>query len=517
MSSELVINTTETGGRIALLRDRNLVEFHYDDSGKKFTVGDIILGTVRRTVPGLNAAFVDIGHEKDAFLHYLDLGPQFRSLSKYVQMVRLGQISDKLYTPKVLKEEPIDKLGKIGDLIKAGQPILVQIIKEPISTKGPRLAAHLSIAGRYLVLVPFDERVLVSRKITNKNERKRLQRLMDSVKPEGFGVIVRTVAENREIAELERDLQDLTQKWRVGMQKLEKARFNDKVIGEMNRANSILRDILNESFDSIIVDNDETYDTIKDFIRQIAPDKEKIVRYYTGRAKIFEAFGVEKQLKMLFGKTVSLPSGGYLVIEHTEALHVIDVNSGAKASREEDPEMTAIKVNLEAAREVARQLLLRDMGGIIVIDFIDMRSAENRKLLYSEMKRYMQRDRAKHAILPLSRFGVMQITRQRVRPELNIVTREICPTCDGTGKISATIGVADQIEERVEDLLTKQNSKGITIAMHPYLHAFFTKGLYSKQIRWFFKYFKWVKIQKDTSLALTQYHFYDHDGQEIEV
>ncbi len=518
MTSELVINASPSGGRIALLQNKGLVEFHYENNSENFSVGDIYLGTVRRIVPGLNAAFIDIGYEKDAFLHYLDLGPNVTTLMKYTKSVRVANKK-----PPQLKlgsyplDEPIDKLGKMADVLKNNQQILVQVVKEPISTKGPRLSCQLSLAGRYLVLVPFSNEVNISRKITDKNERRRLQKLLNSLKPENFGVIVRTMAEGKDVAELDRDLSSLIEKWNKGAAKLATAKPNEKMIGEMTRTSSMLRDMLNESFDSIVVDDKEMSESIKSYIHDIAPEKEKIVRFYTGKAKIFEQFGIEKQLKLLFGKTVSLPSGGYLIIEHTEALHVIDVNSGNKSSSESDQESTALKVNLEAAAEVARQLRLRDMGGIIVVDFIDMRKIEHKKQLYTHIKDEMSRDRSKFTVLPLSKFGLMQITRQRVRPEVNIVTLETCPTCNGTGKTTASIGIADLIESRLDYLLTKQNEKGLVLTVHPYLFAFFTKGLYSKRMQWFFKYGKWIKCVADTSLALSEFRITNQAGQDVEV
>ncbi len=517
LSSELIINSTDNGGRIALLHDRNLVEFHYEKGERSFRVGDLYIGTVRRVVPGLTAAFVDVGYEKDAFLHYSDLGPNIRSLVKYVNTVRSSSGNGKIRKINGFKlEEPIDKHGKMQDVLKANQQMLVQVVKEPISTKGPRLTCQISLAGRYLVLVPFDNRVMISRKLSNKNERKRLQKLISSIKPPNFGVIVRTMAENADVSELDKDLQELVAKWEEGMTRIPQAKPRDIIIGEVNRAATMLRDMLNESFDSILVDDSKTYQSIKEVIRSIAPEKEKIVKHYNGRAKIFEAYGIEKQLKLLFGKTVSLPNGGYLIIEHTEALHVIDVNSGNKATAESDQETTALNVNLEAASEVARQLRLRDMGGIIVIDFIDMRKADNKRQLFQHMKNELRSDRSKYTVLPLTKFGLMQITRQRVRPELNITTRETCPTCLGTGKVAATIGVAEQIESRLSFLLTQQNEKNIKLVTHPYLQAYFTKGFPSTRLKWLMRFHKWVKVSQDTSLALNEYHFFNRHGEEIE-
>ena len=375
----------------------------------------------------------------------------------------------------------------------------------------------MSLAGRYLVLVPFSDAVSVSKRISNSNERKRLLRLINSIKPENFGIIIRTVAEGKDVAELDADLRGVLQKWEEGMKKLKKAKPGQKVIGEMSRANSILRDVLNESFDSITVDDKALFKDVKNFIGQIAPDKQKIVKQYGGRAKIFEALGIEKQLKGLFGQSVSVEGGGYLIIEHTEALHVIDVNSGNKSNAEADQEKTALRVNLESAKEIARQLRLRDMGGIIVVDFIDMRKAENKKLLFQKMKEEMKSDRSKFTVLPLSKFGLMQITRQRVRPELNIATREVCPSCGGTGKIQASILVADQLEKDLDHLMTKQNEKKLTICLHPYLFAYFTKGFISKQWKWFFKYGRKVNLVEDSSMAITEYNFINQLGEEIEI
>ena len=516
MSYELVINSTQSGCRIALLQDKSLVEFHHESEENLFTVGDIYLGTVRKVVQGLNAAFIDIGYEKDAFLHYLDLGPKIKSLNRFTKLAQSGKInSGKLGNFKLDPE--IDKHGKITQVLTKNQQILVQVVKEPISTKGPRLSCELSIAGRYLILVPFSDSVSISKKITNADERQRLLRLLNSIKPEGFGVIIRTVAEGKEVAQLDRDLTDLVDRWENGVKKIKNAKPKEKIIGEIGRASSILRDVLSEQFDSITVDNEEIFNEVKEYIKTIAPEKQKIVKMYSGKAKLLENFGIEKQLKSLFGTSVSLQGGGYLIIEHTEALHVVDVNSGNKSNSEADQETTALKVNMQAAKEVARQLRLRDMGGIIVIDFIDMRKAENKKMLYDSMREEMKTDRSKFTILPLTKFGLMQITRQRVRPELNIATREKCPTCNGTGKITPSILVSDDIERNLDHLLTNQNERNIKLAVHPYLFSYFTKGVISRRVKWFLKYSKWIAIVQDSSLGVTDYKFLNGAEEEIEI
>ncbi len=516
MNTNLVVNETNQGCRIALLKDKDLVEFHFEEESNQFKVGDIFLGTVKKVVAGLNAAFIDVGYEKDAFLHYLDLGPQVNSLNKFTKFI----LTRKTASSKLAKfklEPDIDKAGKISQVLTKNQRILVQVVKEPISTKGPRLSCEISIAGRYLVLVPFSNTVSISKKITESDERKRLSRLINSIKQENFGIIIRTVAMGKDVAELDRDLTNLMDIWHEGVKNLKLAKPRSKIVGEMSKVSSLLRDILNESFDAVNVDSPVIFDEIKTYVKKIAPDKEKIIKMYNGKTKIFEQYGIEKQLKSLFGKSVSLPGGGYIVIEHTEALHVIDVNSGNKSNSEDNQEKTALNVNLEAAREVARQLRLRDMGGIIVIDFIDMRRTENKKKVYNAIKAEMKDDRSKFTILPLSKFGLMQITRQRVRPELNIITHEICPTCNGTGKITASILIADIIEKNIDHILTKQNEKSLTVAVHPYLYAYFRYGMISRQMKWFLKYHKWVHLEEDTSLGMTDFKLLNTTGEEIQI
>ncbi len=516
MSNELYISATPKGDRIALVQNKKLIEYHFDESEHQYSVGDIYFGSVKKVVSGLNAAFIDIGYEKDAFLHYHDLSPNINSLNKFTKdVIAKRPISYKL---KNFKMEPqIDKLGKIVDVLAKSQPIMVQVVKEPISSKGPRLSCDISIAGRYIVLVPFSNAVNISKKITSKSERQRLHKLMTSVKPDNFGVIVRTVAEGREVSDLQRDLENCIEKWENGMKLLRDAKPRDRIVSEMDRAASLLRDMLNDDFDSIVVDTKETFESLKTLLHNIAPQKESILKLHSGKNKLFEQYGLEKQIKSLFGRSVSLPSGGYLIIEHTEALHVIDVNSGNKSATEVDQEATALSVNKEAASEIARQLRLRDMGGIVVVDFIDMKKVENKRHIHDVIKEEMKPDRSKYTILPISKFGLTQITRQRVRPEMNIVTRETCGTCGGTGTTQASIAITDQIENHIEHLLTKQNEGKITIILHPFVYSYYKQGFISRQMKWFMKYKRWVNLVKDTSLGIIDYHFLNAKGDEIEL
>jgi ribonuclease G len=517
LSKELFISSAQEGDRIALVSERRLVEYQVQNNSNKFNVGDVYLGTVRKIVPGLNAAFIDIGFEKDAFLHYFDLGPKLKSLQKYTDQVLHSPSSVSPRLAKFRQEQEIPKDGKISQVLTRNQPILVQVVKEPISSKGPRLSCEISLAGRYIVLVPFSNGVTVSKRVTDKTERTRLVRLLTSIKPENFGIIIRTVAEGKEVAELDADLRSLVKTWEDGFAALKVSKPRDLIIGEQDKTSSILRDTLNGSFDAITVDKKEVYDDIKAYLKKIAPDKEKILKLHQGKIKLFEASDIEKQIKTLFGKSVSLPGGGYLIIEHTEALHVIDVNSGNKSISESNQEETALYTNIEAVKEVARQLRLRDMGGIIVVDFIDMKKAENRKVIYERMKAEMKDDRSKFVVLPVSRFGLIQITRERVRPQTNITTLEVCPTCNGTGKINASIAVTDQIENHLDVVLTKQNEKKVTIIVHPFVHSFFTIGFPSKRMKWFFKYGKWIKLFKDSSFGVTEYKFLNAMNDDIDL
>jgi ribonuclease G len=513
VSLELVVDTRQGGVWLALLRDGKLVELHEEQGNTDFAVGDIYLGRVRKVVPSLNAAFVDVGYEKDAFLHYLDLGPQFKSLDKFTRDTLHGKqnVADLLYFKP---EKDIPKDGKIADIVSSSSPILVQVAKEPISSKGPRLCAELTLAGRYLVLVPFSDKVSISQKIKSTEERERLRNLMDDIKPKNFGVIIRTVAENKKVEALDQDLRNLMEKWKSMHANLRQAAPPRRVLGEIDKTSSILRDLLNADFTNIHVSDEKLMSELKDYISGIAPGREKILKLYDGKLSIFERFGIQKQIKTLFGKKVPLPSGGYLIIEHTEAMHVIDVNSGNRKGAD-GQESNALATNIEAAEEIARILQLRDMGGIVCIDFIDMHDKENNKELYEKLKEFMRSDRAKHNILPPSKFGVVEITRQRVRPETDINTSETCPTCNGTGEVQASILFAEEIENNLNYLLSDRKEKKIVLLVHPYLEAYFKQGFISKQWKWFFKYKKWVEVRGVTAHHLLEYSFMDGNNNEI--
>ena len=514
MNRELIVRSSSDAVDFALLKEGKLTELHKEEDNNDFSVGDIFLAKVRKPVTGLNAAFVNVGYEKDAFLHYHDLGPQLSTMLKFIKQVSIGKLRD--YSLKNFPiEKDIDKHGSINDVIKSNQSLLVQIVKEPISTKGPRISSELSLAGRYLVMVPFSERVSVSQKIGSKEEKDRLKRLVTSIKPKGFGVIIRTVAEGKKVAELDKDLENLLNKWSAMCKKLYKAPTPSKVLVELNRASSILRDVFNDSFTGIQVDDVTLYNQIKDYVLEIAPGKESIVKLYDSTVPIFEKFGIERQIKTSFGRTASMSKGAYLIIEHTEALHVIDVNSGNRSNKAKNQEDTALEVNMLSASEIARQLRLRDMGGIIVIDFIDMVKAPHRRKLFDHLRDEMKDDRAKHKILPPSKFGLVQITRQRVRPEMNIKTTEEDPNRAGL-EVEAPIVLIDKINVDLERLLKgpKKDSK-ITLNIHPFIAAYITKGFPSIRSKWFMEHKKWIKIQPRDAYTYLEYRFKDKDGKTI--
>ncbi len=515
MNKELIINAAPQGVEIALLENKKLVELHNEKADASFAVGDLYLGKVKKLIPGLNAAFVDVGFEKDAFLHYTDLSPYAKSLLKFTQLAMNDNGDGNFNFSRFEVEPEIIKTGKINEVLGGKPNILVQILKEPIAAKGPRLSCEISLPGRFVVITPFNDIVAVSRKIHSSEERKRLQKIIEAIKPKNFGVIVRTAAEGKNTAELHEDLEALVETWKIIQHNLIKAVAPAKILSEQTKTTSILRDLLNEDFNRIVVNDKNIFNDAKNYIQRIAPEKADIVAFHHNGFPIFDQFGVTKQVKAAFGKTVNLPSGAYLIIEHTEALHVIDVNSGYK-SVSNNQEQNALETNLEAAEEIARQLRLRDLGGIIVVDFIDMKLPDNKRKLMEAMEEFMRPDRAKHAVLPISKFGLMQITRQRMKPQLTINTMEVCPSCGGTGKISSTLVLEDEIDKNLNYLITHKHSD-LTLVVNPILHSYLTKGFFSRSLKWRWKYKQRIRIKENTNYHLTEFHFFDNRDEEIKL
>ena len=517
MTSELIIDVQPKEISIALLEDKSLVEYQSESKAASFSVGNIYVAKVKKLMPGLNACFVDVGYERDAFLHYLDLGTQYSSYEKYLKQVQSDR--KKLFPiSKATRLPDLKKDGSVQNVLKVGQEVLVQVVKEPISTKGPRLTCDLSFAGRYMVLMPFQEKVSVSTKIKKGEERTRLKQLVQSIKPKNFGVIVRTSAEGKRVAELDSEMKILLKRWEDAITTVQKTTERPKIaFEETSRAVALIRDLFNTTYDGIHVNDETVFNQVKDYVGLIAPDKVDIVKLYKGTVPIFDNFNVTKQVKSAFGKTVNYKRGAYLIIEHTEAMHVVDVNSGNRTKAENGQEQNALEVNLGAADELARQLRLRDMGGIIIVDFIDMHLAEDRQMLYERMCKNMQKDRARHNILPLSKCGLMQITRQRVRPAMDVNVEETCPTCFGKGKIKSSILFTDQLESKIDRMVSKIGIKKFNLHVHPYVAAYINQGIFSMKRKWQMKYGMGINVIPSQKLAFLQYEFYDKKGNFIDM
>ena len=516
MQSELIVDVQPQAVAIALTEDSRLVSLQKEGRQTGYAVGDIYLAKVKKLMPGLNAAFVNVGYEKDAFLHYQDLGPQYSSYKKFVAEA----LADKKKIPQLarFKREPdIDKHGQIIDALTPGQELLVQIVKEPISSKGPRLTTEITFTGRYMVLIPFGDKISISQKIKTTEEKLRLRRILEAIKPKNFGIIIRTSAEGRRVAELNAELKTLMRCWEESLARAQKATPPALVFEEESRIVGMLRDVFSPSFEAIHVNDPEVYGQIRTYVELIAPDRADIVKLYSKPEPIFDTFNITRQIKSSFGKTVSFKSGAYLIIEHTEALHVIDVNSGNRSKAGNDQETNALEVNMRAADEIARQLRLRDMGGIIVIDFIDMNRNEHRQKLYEHMRELMANDRARHNILPLSKFGLMQITRQRVRPAMDVDTAEDCPSCFGKGKVQPSLLFTDTLKEKIDYLVNDLNVCGFTMYVHPFVDAYIKKGLLSIYRKWRMDTGRRFKVLPDQSLAYLQYRVIGADNAEIDL
>lgn len=516
MRSELIVDVKPDNISTALTEDGRLVSLQKEPRDASYAVGNLYIAKVKKLMPGLNAAFVNVGFEKDAFLHYLDLGSQFKAYKQFIATA----LDDKRHVPQVskMKSTPdIDKHGTITDVLEVGQQLIVQIAKEPISSKGPRLTTEISFTGRFLVLIPFNDKISVSQKIKSTEEKLRLRQLIESIKPHNFGIIIRTSAEGKRVAELNNELKALMKCWEDSIAKAQRSDAPSLIYEEESRAVSLIRDIFNPSFENIYVNNAEIFDQIQHYVTLIAADKKEIVKLYAEDTPIFDHFNITRQIKTSFGKTVSFKSGAYIIIESTEALHVIDVNSGNRSKNSTNQESNALDVNLRAADEIARQLRLRDMGGIIVIDFIDMAQADHRQALYEHMKEVMANDRARHNILPLSKFGLMQITRQRVRPALDIATAEACPSCGGKGEVQPSLLFTDMLKDKIHYLIHSLKVVNFTMYVHPFVDAYLKKGLLSEYRRWRIEFGRKFRILPDQSLAYLEYKVFDHDKNEIDL
>lgn len=514
--SELVISVKKNDSRLAVLENGKLIDYQIESKNGEFVVGDIFLGEVKKKPSGLSAFFVNLDSEKDGFLHFDDLSENvfaFSELCDSYAKKKYIKISNFNYQPIDLSKE--EKVTEAVNNIKIGQKVLVQVFKEPIFNKGPRLTTRITLAGKYLVLIPFNNEVCISKKIEDEKKREKLSDLVYAIKNNlhlnNFGFILRTSAENLFIREKDEkkiekifveDLIKLLEKWSEGLKNLEKAKIGTRIMQGDNRIFTIVKDYLSETFDSIIIDDKEIYEQIKeDFGDEYFKDK-SLKLYKNDTKTLFYYKQIDKQLKLLLNKTVKIEKGGYLIIEKTEAMNVIDVNSGACDFEADDHEEMVFLTNMNATKEIVRQIFLRDMGGIISIDFIDMEDQKHRIKIYETMKELMMGDKSSSYILPLSRFNVMQITRQRIRPVLNIDNDEKCPMCKGTGNVEPVIQTAFDVEDKIKCFLKNTNCYYLTIYLNPLLVAFFTNGFFSKRFKFGWKYWKSISIKPDYSFGL---------------
>ena len=511
---DLIVDVSESEVKIALMDNHRLIELNKESSnGHSFTVGDVFLGKVKKVMPALNAAFVDIGDEKEAFIHYLDLGFYFNAFDEFVRKTNSNTNANELFS-NIGLGPVLEKEGQIEKILKPGQMIVVQIVKEPISTKGSRLTAEISLAGRNIVLLPFAKKVSISQKIASKEEKKRLETLVRSILPQNYGAIIRTAAEGKNAAILVTELKSLISKWEGAWPKISKNKSVQLLFTEYSKTTTVLRDLFNDTFSNIYVNDRKEFEEISKYISQISPDKEKIVKFYDDKEPIFDHFVVTRQIKSSFGKVVPIKQGAYLVIETTEALNVVDVNSGIRA-KTNDQEENTYEVNRYAAEEIARQLRLRDMGGIVIVDFIDMDNQDHKNGLFKYMTELMQDDRAKHNVLPLTKFGLMQITRQRIRPVTQIDTTEVCPVCHGTGKIAPSLVIDEELERKIA-YHTENGVKSFMLKTGPILGSYISRGFNSFLRKWRRKYKCKIKHEEVQDFSVLQYEFYNEDGDILQ-
>lgn len=511
---DLIVDVSESEVKIALMDNHRLIELNKESSnGHSFTVGDVFLGKVKKVMPALNAAFVDIGDEKEAFIHYLDLGFYFNAFDEFVRKTNSNTNANELFS-NIGLGPVLEKEGQIEKILKPGQMIVVQIVKEPISTKGSRLTAEVSLAGRNIVLLPFAKKVSISQKIASKEEKKRLETLVRSILPQNYGAIIRTAAEGKNAAILVTELKSLISKWEGAWPKISKNKSVQLLFTEYSKTTTVLRDLFNDTFSNIYVNDRKEFEEISKYISQISPDKEKIVKFYDDKEPIFDHFEVTRQIKSSFGKVVPIKQGAYLVIETTEALNVVDVNSGIRA-KTNDQEENTYEVNRYAAEEIARQLRLRDMGGIVIVDFIDMDNQDHKNGLFKYMTELMQDDRAKHNVLPLTKFGLMQITRQRIRPVTQIDTTEVCPVCHGTGKIAPSLVIDEELERKIA-YHTENGVKSFILKTGPILGSYISRGFNSFLRKWRRKYKCKIKHEEVQDFSVLQYEFYNENGDILQ-
>jgi len=506
MKNQIIIHASGKQTRIALLENGELAQLFIESEENQRTVGNIYLAKVHKVMSGIRAAFIDMGTPKDAFLHFSDAGDH---LKEYVQMLN-GKNAIHQNVRNELKQTNFDKISNYekqrwaGKILRPGQQLLVQIVKEPIGSKGPRVSTDITVAGRFLVLIPMGEYIAVSRKINNYKERRRLKSVVGSMVPEGFGVIIRTVAKGKDKQAIEDDMRNVLKKWERILKQLETAKPPALLYKDLDMTESLVRDLFAKQYNRVLVDDPEMHKQIKSYVSQVAPQMIPNVELYKGREHIFDFMKVAKDVDSIFSPRVRMPSGGYLIFEQTEAMYVVDVNSGPYAAKEKQ-EDNSLKTNLDAAREVAKQLRLRDIGGIIVVDFIDLRKGKNRKKIYDELKKEFKKDPAKTNVIGMSDFGLVQITRQRIRPSVVNSVSTVCPTCGGSGNVVTQNTIIADLDAWLSKFRTTTDYRAVDIYINPYLKSYLEKGFLSIKRRWMFRYRIKISLIADDTISLNEY------------
>lgn len=511
-TKQLIIEKDRDKVAIAYLEDKRLLEYHVE-SQEVYRVGNFYLGRVNKLLSSMNAAFIDIGGaaDKDGFLHYTDLSPNFHKILSLTRLaMRSNPINLDIATIPSERAE-LSRRGRVEELFRGRQFLLVQILKEPIGSKGPRLTCEFSLAGRHIIVRPFTDMVSISKKIQSSVERQRLREIANKIRRPSFGIIIRTAAMNKTEKDILTDYEDLLQRWQLMLCKMYRATKPKEIYEEDSKSITVVRDIFSSDFSTIAVNDLGLKHSLQQYLEKVSPKDVKTLQTYSDNYPIMERFGVTRQLKMLFATNVRLRTGAYLCIEKTEAMHVIDVNSGNRSSMgtQED---NALHTNLEAVQEIARQLRLRDLGGIIIVDFIDMKLPANKRKVYEMMLEAMKGDRAQHSVLPLSKLNVMQITRRRIRPEVKLDLTETCFACKGTGRTSPVVNMEGEILKMLPYYLQKTPGK-VTICLHPFAYAYFNQGFIPKFWYWIFKFRRWISLKSSMKVAMNSFAFLDSKGQ----
>jgi len=530
LRKEIIINAGANETRIAITEDGRLAEMFVETANKEKMVGDIYLGKVAKVMPGIKAAFIDLGLGQDGFLHFSDIGSRFEEYSAMIAD-ETGEEDEEIEESGDENEEPSpqDPQAQNGRPVQErarprqngrppqaqlqkGQEIVVQITKEPVGKKGVRVTSEVSLAGRFLVLLPFDDKIGISKKISSFREKRRLRKMAQGILPEGFGVIIRTVAEGRDDESLKNDLEGLIKTWREIEQTVKTEEAPSLLYKDMATTSSVIRDLFSREVTRVTVDDKKLYKEITSYIRYTQPSLLEKIEHHRDRVPLFDKYGIEKELETSLSRKVWLKSGGYIIIEPTEAMVVIDVNSGRYAAKKEQ-EQNSLRTDLEAAREVARQLRLRDIGGIIVVDFIDLEDERNKRKVNEELRKEFRKDRAKITVLPMTEFGLVQITRQRVRQNILHSFTETCPSCGGTGLVRSKTTTLNQLDRWLKRFRAESGERRIALKVNPELEDSLTLGIPSRLLKMMLRHRLIIRLEADSSIPMGEFRIFSTKQQ----